>query len=439
MKCKHWLSISISAVLLLLGLHPLDLTWISLFAFIPIFFLLFDSECSLGQLVFSALSVGVIYFGLGLYWLLYFDVRIYALAFLVVVPTFAIYFLMLRGISSKASSCHLGILGAPAIWLLLHKSYALSPIGTIAMEAPFYGPLAFFQTAAVTSFAIVPAAIFGVNASLAAFFKKRSFVYGLWFIFFIAILAAVYLWGEKRLGEPQAKPEVKFALIQHNFPVSGKWRLDHPLYIRSEYRRLALEAAKDKPDIIVFPLYSFPDDALRNPGFFTGLAQETHIWILVATYIPQKAGASITSGFFDTALLYSPEGKLADYYQAVQAPPFRHVSESMGNKYKILETPFGKLGILLCYEDSLPGIARESVSHGAEILIALSNPGHFSTTHMPYYHLMQDRMRAIESNRWLIRASANGYCALVDPRGRFIQKTELNKPQILQVQAERSR
>ena len=88
----------------------------------------------------------------------------------------------------------------------------------------------------------------------------------------------------------------------------------------------------------VFPLYSFPDDALRSPEFFAGLAQETRAWILVATYIPQQAGESITGGFFDEALLYSPEGKLADYYQAVQAPPFRDVSETTGKAVLSVQT-----------------------------------------------------------------------------------------------------
>jgi len=435
MKKKCLFTVAASALLLLLGLHPLDLNYLAWFAFVPLFLLLFDASCRPLHFILSALAVGVLYFGIGLYWLLYFDARIYALTFLFVAPVYAIYFGALRGLFAKTQSTHWVVLGAPVFWLALNQLFALSPLGTIAIEVPFYGALPFFQLASVTSLAVVPAAILGLNAAVAAYFKKRSALHILGIIFFAGVLAGIYLWGERRLSEPQAKPEIKLALVQHNFPVSGKWRLEHPHFIRSEYRRLALEAAQDKSDMTVFPLYSFPDDALRSPEFFAGLAQETRAWILVATYIPQQAGESITGGFFDAALLYSPEGKLADYYQAVQAPPFRDVSETTGKAYKILETPFGKLGILLCYEDSLPKIARRAVHSGAEILIALSNPGHFSTTPMPYYHLMQDRLRAIESNRWLIRASANGYSAAVDDRGRLVQKTELNQARILQVKA----
>ena len=186
--------------------------------------------------------------------------------------------------------------------------------------------------------------------------------------------------------------------------------------------------------MILFPLYSFPDDALRHPEFFAGLARETNAWILAATYIPQTPGESITRGFFDAALLYSPEGKLVDYYQAVQAPPFRQVSEYNQAQYKILATPFGNLGILLCYEDSVPKMAQRAVEKGADILIALSNPGHFTATWMPHYHFMQDRLRAIESGRFVVRASSNGYSGVIDPKGRILKRTNLNQQQILTIE-----
>lgn len=379
----------------------------------------------------SALCAGGIFYGVGLYWLLLFDPKIYILAFLFVAPVFAFYFLILSFVSSKTKSDSASILMAAASWALIQKIYALSPISTIAIEVPFYGTLPFFQIASVTGFVAVPVCIMGLNASISLFLKGKTRGSIAWMLVFIGLLGGIWFWGSRQLLPVQVHTRPKIAVIQHNFPVSGKWRLDHPVYIRAEYRRLALEAANQKPDMIIFPLYSFPDDILRNPEFFTGLARETNAWILVASYIPQKKDASITQGFFDAALLYSPEGKLTDHYQAVQAPPFREISEFTNNQYKILESPFGKLGILLCYEDSLPGMARKAVHAGAEILIALSNPGHFTSTHMPYYHLMQDRLRAIESNRWLIRASANGYSALIDPKGRFVQKSELHTAQTL--------
>jgi len=49
---------------------------------------------------------------------------------------------------------------------------------------------------------------------------------------------------------------------------------------------------------------------------------------------------------------------------------------------------------------------------------------------LPEYHLYQDQLRAIETGLFVIRVSANGYSAIIDPRGRIIKRTELAKQQI---------
>lgn len=431
-KPKNWMLVGLSAVLLLAGIHPLNLYWLSWFAFLPLFLIFFDSACSARALAFKTLCVGVIYYGIGLYWLLLFDWKSYGLAVLVTAPVFAIYFSILRLIQFKLKSSIVLVVLAPLIWGIIQTAYAMSPIGAIAIEVPFYAPLPFFQIAKMTGFAALPFLILGLNICIALTIKKRNRAAVLGVIFFVAGLAGIFIFGKTELKKTYPTP-FHWAVIQHNLPVSGKWRLEHPLFVRSKYRELALEAAKEKPSMIIFPLYSFPDDALRNPEFFSGLAKETNTWILVATYIPHKEGGSITQGFFDAALLYSPEGKLVDHYRAVVAPPFRQISEQNESQYKILDTPFGKLGILLCYEDSLPRVAREAVKNGAEILIALSNPGFFNKTWMPYYHFMQDRLRAIETGRFVVRASSNGYSGVVDPQGRVLSQSRLDNEQIMQV------
>lgn len=429
---KNWLLTGISALLLLAGIHPLDLYWLAWFAFLPLFIILFDATCSARALVFKTLCIGLVYYGIGLYWILLFDWKSYCLALLVTAPVFAIYFVVLRLLQSKIKNSLVLVLIAPLMWGLIQTAYAMSPIGAIAIEVPFYAPLPFFQIAKVAGFAALPFLILGLNICLALAIQKRtiSAVFGA--IIFSFALTGVFFWGKAELKKSYPAP-LNWAVIQHNLPVSGKWRLEHPLFVRSKYRELALEAAKEKPSMIIFPLYSFPDDALRNPEFFSGLAKETNTWILVATYIPQKEGESITRGFFDAALLYSPEGKLVDHYRAVKAPPFRQISEQNESQYKILQTPFGKLGILLCYEDALPRVAHEAVKNGADILIALSNPGFFSSTWMPYYHFMQDRLRAIETERFVVRASSNGYSGVIDPKGRILSQSELDREQILHV------
>jgi len=215
------------------------------------------------------------------------------------------------------------------------------------------------------------------------------------------------------------------ALVQHNLPVGKEWRLQNENKIKETYTQLALEAAQKNPAIIIFPLYTFPEDIYKNPEFFTQLAQQTGSYILLGSHIPSG------KKFFDGALLYSPEGKLSGTYQAVQAPPFRSLNETTETQYQLLETPFGKIGVLLCYEDSQSRIAQNALETGADFILALSNPGHFKDTLLPQKHLYQDQLRAIETGRFVIRVSPNGPTAIINPKGKLKSQTFANQKTII--------
>ena len=431
MRKNTWFFGILSGLLLLAGVPPLSLWWISCLGLFPLFFLFFDPAGRLKDISFGSLLAGGIYFGIGLYWLLFYELRIYILALLVLVPAFVIYFSLLWVLTRSFKIASIKILIAAILWFAFQKIYSLTPLGTSGIEAPFYGSLPLMQIAVFGGFGTLSALLIGFSAGIAAFLKERKLLNGICALLFAALLLGAYFWGEHRL-KMEDSLNLRVTLIQHNLSISGKWNFDHPEEIRKKYRELALEASKRKPDLIVFPLYNFPGDPLRKPDFFTALARETGSPILIATYIPEKEGETLSKGFYDTAILYSPNGKVSGKYQAIQPPPFRQISEKTGKEYHLLETLFGKIGVLLCYEDATPRIAMLAVKKGAAFLVALSNPGHFISTHLPYYHLMQDRLRAIETGRFVLRVSANGYSAIIDPKGRLLQRSALNQEIILQ-------
>lgn len=52
---------------------------------------------------------------------------------------------------------------------------------------------------------------------------------------------------------------------------------------------------------------------------------------------------------------------------------------------------------------------------------------------MPYYHLMQDRLRALETGKNWIHVSANGPTALIDSKGRIVKHTRKNRQEVIEV------
>jgi apolipoprotein N-acyltransferase len=85
-----------------------------------------------------------------------------------------------------------------------------------------------------------------------------------------------------------------------------------------------------------------------------------------------------------------------------------------GRKYLAKAAP------LICYEDTVPNLARQATKNGAQLLVNLTFDTWFGRTHAPYQHHLIAAFRAIENRRYLIRCTNSGYSAVVDPIGRTI-------------------
>ena len=87
-----------------------------------------------------------------------------------------------------------------------------------------------------------------------------------------------------------------------------------------------------------------------------------------------------------------------------------------------------KLGILICFESIFPGIARDEVAAGANILVNLTNDAWYGRTSAPYQSMAMTVFRAVENKRSLVRAANTGISGFVDPTGNIIDKTDIFVP-----------
>lgn len=90
-----------------------------------------------------------------------------------------------------------------------------------------------------------------------------------------------------------------------------------------------------------------------------------------------------------------------------------------GSPNQVFDTPFGRAIVGICYESAFSGQFRRQAQKGGEFMLSPSNDAHYSAA-MPMQHHAQDIMRAIESDRWAVRATNTGYSAFVDPHGRTL-------------------
>lgn len=75
----------------------------------------------------------------------------------------------------------------------------------------------------------------------------------------------------------------------------------------------------------------------------------------------------------------------------------------------------------ICYEIAYPNLVRDMAKE-ADFLITVSNDAWFGDSLGPKQHMALAQMRALETQRFLLRATNTGITALVNERGRIIQQ-----------------
>ncbi len=83
------------------------------------------------------------------------------------------------------------------------------------------------------------------------------------------------------------------------------------------------------------------------------------------------------------------------------------------------ETGFGRAAIGICYESAFPNLFQAQIQQGANLIITASNLDPYSEVLMAQ-HQAHDLMRAIEFDRWTIRATNTGYSGIINPHGQIL-------------------
>jgi apolipoprotein N-acyltransferase len=100
-----------------------------------------------------------------------------------------------------------------------------------------------------------------------------------------------------------------------------------------------------------------------------------------------------------------------------------------GGSEQIFDTPLGRAIVGICYESAFSRHFRRQAALGGEFMITASNNAHYSAA-MPAQHHAQDVLRAVEIDRWAVRATNTGYSGIVDPHGNTLWLSGINTYQI---------
>ncbi|OGT19758.1 MAG: apolipoprotein N-acyltransferase, partial [Gammaproteobacteria bacterium RBG_16_57_12] len=259
----------------------------------------------------------------------------------------------------------------------------------------------------------------------------------------ILLWAVAWVLGKLSWSEPGGAA-LRVSLIQGNVEQSLKWQPEQVMPTLARYMDMSREHWDS--DLIIWPETAIP--------LFYHQAQA-----LLAGFVAEAGDhqATVFSGapLLDeiTGRYYNGVVDLGDaanvYYKQHLVPfgeyvPLKGLIGSVLGFFQVPMSDFSNghtgqrplrldgqtIAASICYEIIFPEEIIRLLPE-ASLLVNVSNDAWFGDSLAPHQHLQMARMRALETGRWVLRATNNGITALIDEQGRLRAVAPRFQPAVL--------
>lgn len=263
----------------------------------------------------------------------------------------------------------------------------------------------------------------------------------------LALLPLIWLGGwllqQVSWSKPAGKP-FRATLVQGNIPQQLKWKgsqfrptLELYLKLTDTPRKKGADADQAAGSrLVIWPETAVPayahevEESFLQPlhEHFTREQRDLLLGIPVRTDRQHyynamlSLGASGRGDYFKRHLVpfgeFMPFSTLLKPLMDRLAIPMSEFSRGDGGK-PLLRLAGHHAGISICYEDTFGGEVANALPEAA-FLVNASNDAWFGDSLAPHQHLEMARMRALETGRYLLRATNTGISAIIDHGGKVI-------------------
>ncbi|MDB4349589.1 apolipoprotein N-acyltransferase [Omnitrophica bacterium] len=421
---------------------------IAYISFVPLFFAL--RESAKGRAFLISYLCGLIFFGITIFWICHVSVLAYVLLVLILsifFGFFGVYFLYAIRYPLYT------IFTVPAFWVVLEyiRSNLFSGFGWALLGYSQYLNTPVIQISDITGAYGVSFFVMMVNvvihSILSEGIKKSAGVCLIGLLIFFGVLGYGYF---KLQDTAVAEDVLDISLIQGNIPQDKKWDPRYKDHILDTYTRLTEYAAREGPDLIIWPETSLPgymqeSDLFRRVAL---LARNTGTYLLVGAPSYRDSSEEV---IFNSAHLISEGGDIVQRYDKLHLVPFgeyipfggridfvrKLIDKPIGNfgkggEYTIFELENGlRFGVLICFEDIFSNLVRGFVSRGADFMVNMTNDAWFKKTPAAYQHAQSSVFRALENRMPVIRAANTGLSCFIDKKGRIFDSVRVDNEEIL--------
>jgi apolipoprotein N-acyltransferase len=335
---------------------------------------------------------------------------------------------------------------APFLWVALELARTHMIIGGFPWNLTGYaasGSLGLLQLTTLTG-------VYGLSFVVAAWSSLIAYAIlagqqRVWKIALVVTGVLILCGAGGKYFVPYAAPHHVAHLVQTNFAQAEEYPANWMQVHASELDELermsvgAAQASPSRPSLIIWPEVPAPF-SLQDPAFAQRaqkIARDSasNFLVGIVDWKRDSQGKWLAS---NTAILLNPLSVRVFTYDKIHLVPFGEfvpyrrwlrfagrltadlADFTPGTSATVGKLPDGSFGVFICYEAIFPAEVREFTRNGATLLINISNDGWFGRSAAPAQHLMMARVRAVESRRWLLRDTNNGFTASVDPYGRIV-------------------
>ena len=245
-------------------------------------------------------------------------------------------------------------------------------------------------------------------------------------------------WGLARIEWTQVSaPPLRVSMIQGNIPQDTKWRPELVQHTLDLYAKLTREHWDSR--LILWPeaaVTAFHHEVADD--YLAGLAREarahgTDIVLGIPVldratrrYYNSLVSLGATPGFYHKRHLV-PFGDFVPFAEFLRGLirffDLPMSGFSPGPQRQPLLTAAGqKLAAAICYEDVFGEEMIQSLPE-ASLLVNATNNAWYGDSFAPHQHLEMSRLRALETGRYMLRVTTNGVSAIINERGRIVQRS----------------
>ena len=279
------------------------------------------------------------------------------------------------------------------------------------------------------------------NFTIFCLFQKKFKVFLISFFVFIISFTLLFFYNP----EIKQKGKLKVMIIQPG--IKTEKIKESETIINILWEMTTKNVKKLKPDVVIWPEGSFPDDIFSRPEILKKiklLCENYKFSLIFGTF------RSNNSKYYNSAL-FLKNGKI-EFYDKTHLVPYGEFI--LGGRWEFIKKIFVnyagytpniergkeiknfnykeiKIAPLICYENIFPEITNKMLESGSNIFVVITNDSWFGNSFGPYQHFYHNVLRALETGRYFIQCGLSGISGIISEKGEVLKIIDIDKKETL--------